>query len=123
MKKLREYELWTPLREKAIEQGLDPAAWELAQAILEKKAAFTLEDNEIVHYENGKPSGTTPDEFFRDVFSVTHSRLYLPKTLPGAGTPNATTSGGTKNTMTRAAFEQLSPVKQAEFIKKGGSLV
>ena len=58
---LKEYQLWTPLRELFLKGNGDASEWELARLDLANQQRFGFDDeNKIVVLEDGMPSSVTP---------------------------------------------------------------
>lgn len=120
---LRHYKLVTPMREMALKAGILPDRVELALLALEKR--FVLgEDGEIVTLdERGNATEITPQKFLNEIYVHQAPFLYAASKAAGSGAhPNTRASGGQSNTMTRTAFEALSPEEKVAFSKRGGTL-
>jgi hypothetical protein len=114
-KRLREYELWAPLREEFVRAGGDPAEWELVRFDLSEQRRFELDDlNEIVVLENGKDSNLTPARFFREVYKAERPQLYK-ETAPAQ-------QSGNRRTLSRSAFDRLPPAERMAWVKSGGAI-
>jgi hypothetical protein len=121
---VREFRLWTPLREIAIKAGLDEKNWELARLELAHQKRFDFdEDNKVVVMEDGSPSTVTPERFFKEVYSEQRPNLYKATGAGGSGATPGTKNGNQTKTMTRAAWEKLSPQESTAFFNSGGKLV
>lgn len=123
-RELREYKLWTPLREAFIKGGGNPEDWELARLDLANQGRFGFDDGEsIVVLEDGVPSTVAPEKFFKDVYSDQRPKFYKASTAGGSGAnPQQSGAGGKTKTMKRGDWNRLAPVQQAAFFKEGGTL-
>lgn|GEM_PF-2583746 len=122
---LREFQLWTPLREIAIKNGLNPEDWELARLELSHQSRFGFdEDGKIVVIEDGHPSTVTPEKFFKDVYSDLRPKFYKATNAGGSGAQHGTKgTGNGKKTMTREAFEALDQAGRMKTAKEGVQIV
>jgi hypothetical protein len=124
-RELREFRLWTPLREQFIKAGGDPAEWELARLDLANQRRFDFdEDRRIVVMEDGVPSSVSPEQFFKQVYADQRPKFYKASEAGGSGAnPRQATSGGKTKTMKRADWNALPETKRAAFFKEGGQLI
>lgn len=107
---LKEYQLWTPLREVAIKAGLDAGDWEVARLELNARGQFGFdEDGKPAVIEDGQPSSVTPEKFFREVYSEQRPKFYRANDAGGSGAKNNTASNTGKKTIKRAEFDALDP--------------
>jgi len=122
---LRDFKLWTPLRDVFIKADGDPADWEVARLELASQRRFDFdEDGKIVVMEDGSASSVTPEKFFKEVYSDQRPKFYKASNAGGSGANNKNKSGsGNKKTMLRTAFDQLPHSERAAFIKAGGEVV
>lgn len=122
---LREFKLWTPLREVALKAGLNAEDWELARLDLSNQGRFSFDDEgKLVVMEDGSPSTVTPEKFFKEMYSDVRPKFYKASGASGSGASNAGKTGGSgKKTMSRAAFDQLPHDQRSAFIKAGGEVV
>jgi hypothetical protein len=112
-KRLREYELWNPLREEFVRAGGDPAEWELVRFDLNEQRRVDLDEfNEIVVLENGKERDLTPARFFREIYKSERPQLYK-ETAPAP-------QSGNRRTLRRAAFDKLPSDEKMSWVKSGG---
>ena len=122
-RELKEFRLWTPLRDIAIKANLSPEDWELARLDLSAQGRFGFdEDGKIVVLEEGQPSSITPEKFFKEVYSDQRPKFYKASAAGGSGAPSQSSSGRGPKTMKRGDWNQLTPAKQAAFFKEGGTL-
>lgn len=120
---LREFKLWTPLRDIAVKAGLNAEDWELARLDLANQRRFDFdEDGKIVVMEDGSPSTVTPEKFFKDVYSDQRPKFYKATTAGGSGAPPNNKGGGGKKAISRSAFDQMGPTERSTFIKEGGQV-
>jgi hypothetical protein len=109
--KLREYDLWTPLREEFVRAGGDPAEWELVRFDLSEQRRVDLDEfNEIVV----KDSDLTPARFFREIYKSERPQLYK-ETAPAQQNSN-------RRTLRRAAFDKLPSDERMAWVKSGGAI-
>jgi hypothetical protein len=91
---LREYRLWTPLREVAIKAGLSPESWELARLDLANQKKFDFDDDgKIVVMEDGVASTVTPEKYFKEGYSAERPIFYKASTAGGSGATKTDGSG------------------------------
>lgn len=115
---LREFKLWTPLRDIAIKAGLNPEDWEIARLDLANQRRFDFDDDgKITVLEDGSPSTVTPEKFFKDVYSDLRPKFYKATSAGGSGAPNGTKGGGTQS----ADFLKLSPTEQLKRAREQGA--
>jgi len=116
---LREYELWTPLREIAIKNGVNPDDWELARLDLGNQRRFGFdEDKKIVVMEDGSPSSVTPEKFFKDVYSDQRPKFYKQSGAAGSGAPNSSHGGKSAVDLGKLPpSERLKAAREAGFTK------
>lgn len=120
---LRDFKLWTPLREVAIKAGLNPDDWELARLDLANQGRFGFDDDgKIVVMEDGSASTVTPEKFFKDVYSDQRPKFYKASTAGGGGATNNKTTNGGKKTISRAAFNDMGPGERAAYVREGGQV-
>lgn len=100
---LKDFKLWTPLREVFIKSGGDPQDWEVARLELSHQGRFSFdEEGKIVVMEDGQPSTVSADKFFREVYSEARPKFYKASTASGSGAQNNTSgSGGKAITLSR----------------------
>ncbi len=122
---LKEYQLWTPLRELFLKGNGDASEWELARLDLANQQRFGFDDeNKIVVLEDGMPSSVTPEQFFKSVYADQRPKFYKASDAGGSGAnPRQANSGGKTKTMKRADWNALPDTKRAAFFKEGGQLV
>lgn len=123
-RELREYQLWTPMRELFIAANGDPKDWEVARLDLAARKVFDFdEDRKIVVMEDdGTPSTITPERFFKELYPDQRPKFYRASAAGGSGAPSQSSSGRGPKTMKRGDWNQLTPAKQAAFFKEGGTL-
>ncbi len=117
--KLRDFELWTPLRDVAVKSGVIAEDWDLVRLDLSSKNQFGFdEDGKIVVLEDGHPSIVSPEKFFKEVYSDQRPKFYKASGAGGSGA-SAGTGNGASKTIKRDAFAQLSSADQMAKIKEG----
>jgi len=123
-KELREFKLWTPLRELFIKHEGNPEDWELARLDLGNKRRFDFdEDGKIVVMEDGAPSTVTPEKFFKDAYSDQRPKFYKASNAGGSGATNEKKGAGGGKTITRERFESLSQSERMKISKEGVQIV
>lgn len=121
---LREFKLWTPLREVAIKADLMPEDWDLARLELASQKRFDFDDDgKIVLLEDGVPSNVSPERFFKEVYSEQRPKFYRASGASGSGATNGNKPNNNAKTMKRSAFQSLTPSEQMAAVKKGVSVV
>src|SRR5262249_46914478 len=120
---LKHFKLTTPLREMALKAGIFPERVDMALLELEKRFALN-DDGEIVTLdERGNATDIKPQKFLSDLYVHQRPWLYAASSGGGSGAQNHRSgSSSNSNTMTRDAFEKLSPQQKMEFSKGGGVL-
>lgn len=122
--RLRDYELWTPLREVFTKAGGEPTDWELVRLELSSQQRFGFDDeNKIVVLEDGFPSAVTPEHFFKVLYSDQRPKFYKATAAAGSGANNNTRANGTQKTMTRTAFESLDQLARMKASKDGIQII
>lgn len=121
---LKDYKLWTPLRDIAIKAGLDPQDWEVARLELSHQQRFGFdEDGKVVVMEDGQPSTVSPEKFFKEVYSDLRPKFYKASGAAGSGATNNTAGAHGQKTMKRADFDARSPTEKMAFVKANGELI
>lgn len=121
---LKDFKLWTPLRDVAIKAGLDPADWEVARLELNYLGRFGFdEDGKVVVIEDGAPSTVTPEKFFKDVYSDMRPKFYKANGVSGSGAQNQNKGGAGGKTVKRSDWNGLSPAEQDKKISEGYQIV
>lgn len=85
---LREYKLWTPLRDLFVKAGGDEGKWKAARLILSEDKRFDFDpddDKKIVVMEDGAISSLTPERYFKELFAEQYAYLYKPTGAGGSG--------------------------------------
>jgi hypothetical protein len=119
---LKHFKLTTPLREIASKAGV--LAQYVDLVLLDTQKRFALEDDGRITVldEYGSPTSMTPEKFFRDIHVNQRPHLYAASNRGGSGAHNNhKSSGGQSHSMTREAFEKLSPGEQMQFSKQPGA--
>lgn len=118
--KLRDFELWTPLRELALKAGLFPEDWELARLHLNSKGQFGFdEDGKIVVMDGGEVSTVTPEKFFKEVYPDQQPKFYKPTGAGGSGAQGGTTNSKSTKTIKRSEWDALTqPERDAKVADK-----
>lgn len=113
---LREFKLWTPLRDVFVKVGGDPSDWEVVRLELASQRRFDFdEDGKIVVMEDGTPSTVTPEKFFKDVYSDQRPKFYKATSAGGSGAPN-----NTKGKMSGVDLLKMSPTEQLNYARTHG---
>lgn len=124
---LRDFKLWTPLREVFLKAGGDPQDWEVARLELSHQGRFGFdEEGKIVVMEDGQPSTVSPDKFFKEVYTEHRPKFYKASTAGGGTAQNNTTGGGGKQiTLSREQAKDPATYRaaKAQAEKVGGQLV
>lgn len=121
---VREYRLWTPLREMFIASGGEPKDWQLARLDLANQRRFDFdEEGKIVVMEDNAPSGVSPERFFKEVYSDQQPKLYKASGAGGGGANPGQKSGSTNKSIKRDAYDRLSAFEREAKIKAGFSVV
>ncbi len=121
---LREYRLWTPVRDIALKAGLFPEDWELARLELAQDNRFGFdEDGKIVVMEEGVISTVTPERFFKEVYSEKRPKMFRANDAGGSGASSGTRNNPSVKAITRAQWEKLSSQESTAFFKGGGKLI
>jgi len=85
---LREFKLWTPLKEMFVKSGGLESDWELARLDLGKQERFTLDDSgDVVLMRDGKPSFLGAEQFFRDDYRRERPKFYAQEEKREGGKP------------------------------------
>lgn len=122
--RLRDYELWTPLREVFIKAGGEPTDWEIVRLELGNQQRFGFDDDsKIVVMEDGYPSTVTPEHFFKVLYSDQRPKFYKATVAAGSGAQNNTRANGNNKTMTRSTFEALDQSGRMKAAKDGIQVV
>lgn len=120
-RELKEFRLWTPLRDIATKAGLED--WDIARLDLASKNQFGFDDDgKVVVLEDGHPSTITPEKFFTEVYTDQRPKFYKASGAGGSGAKPGTNGGGSKKTYTREVFSKLPPLEQksiADQARKG----
>jgi hypothetical protein len=124
-REVKHYKLTVPIRDLALKSGMIAERLDLALLDLQKR--FSLDESGQLQTldEFGNPMpGMTPEKFFKEVYLEQRPYLFHPKGGFGSGAPQLRggASGGSLKTLTRAAFEALSPEQKVTFSKGGGTL-
>lgn len=113
---LREFRLWTPLRDVFIKAGGEPADWELARLELASQGRFGFDDDgKIVVMEDGYPSTIAPEKFFKDVYSDLRPKFYKASSAAGSGATNGTTRGAAG-----VDFSKMTPTERLQKARELG---
>lgn len=121
---LKEFRLWTPLRDIAIKAGLVAEDWELARLDLSAKGRFGFDDEgAIVVIEDGHPSTITPERFFKEVYTDERPKFYHATGAGGGGANASAKNGLNAKQVKRETFNNMSTEARAKFFKDGGSVV
>ena|SRR5438105_2891695 len=122
-KELKEFRLWTPLRDIATKSGLMSDDWELARLDLANKGQFGFDDEgHVVVLEDGHPSSVSPEKFFKEVYNDQRPKFYKASGAAGSG---ATGSNGAKpggRVISIAEQQKMSAQESTEFFKAGGKV-
>ena len=120
-RELKEFRLWTPLRDLAVKAGMVAEDWELARLDLAAKGQFGFDDdNNIVVLEDGHASSVTPEKFFREVYTDQRPKFYKATGAAGSG---ATGSNGSRTPGVVSSTDQASLNANLEKIAKGEVIV
>lgn len=112
---LKEFKLWTPLREQFIKGGGIAADWGLARLDLSHRKVFDLDDDgDIVLMRDGRPDYLGAEQFFKDFYRAERPKFYAPAEKPKS-------SDG--KTMSRADFEKLSAADRMAYAKGDGRII
>ncbi len=112
---LKDFKLWTPLREVFIKAGGDPADWEVARLELSHRGQFGFDDEgKIVVLEDGHPSTVSPDKFFKDVYSEARPKFYKASAAAGSGAQNNTSGSGRTFSISRAQAKDPATYRAAK---------
>lgn len=107
---LKDFKLWTPLRDVFIKAGGDPQDWEVARLELSAKQQFGFDDDgKVVVLEDGQPSSVSPDKFFREVYSEHRPKFYKANMAGGSGAPNNTAGGIGRGSITLSREQAKDP--------------
>lgn len=116
-RELKEFRLWTPLRDIATKAGLED--WDIARLDLASKNQFGFDDDgKVVVLEDGQPSTITPEKFFKEVYTDQRPKFYKASGAAGSGSNGGGNGGTGKKIVTRKDFDVLSPVEQAAMADK-----
>lgn len=121
-REVRQYKLTTPLREIALKAGVFADSVDLV--LLDTAKRFRLDDDGAIMVldEHGDPTAITPHRFFEDLYKQQRPRFFEASKAGGSGATNDKKSGGSQQTLSRAAFEALPQDERAQFFKGGGRL-
>lgn len=98
---LKDFKLWTPLRDVFTKAGGDPQDWEVARLELSHQQRFGFdEEGRIVVMEDGQPSTVSAEKFFREVYSDQRPKFYKASSAAGSGAQNNTSGSGRGVTLT-----------------------
>lgn len=90
-KALREYQLWTPLRDMFIKSGGDPADWSHARRELAEQSRFDFDESgKIVVMQDGYADTIAPENFFKTIYPEQSPKFYRPTGAAGTGSVNGT---------------------------------
>lgn len=121
---LREFRLWTPLREQFIKAGGIPEDWELARLDLASKNQFDFdEDGKIVVMEDGQASSVSPEKFFQQVYSDQRPKFYKASGAGGSGAPPGKGNGNSTKTIKREAWDKLPQSEKDAKVAAGFTVV
>jgi hypothetical protein len=115
---LREFRLWSPLRDVFVKSGGDPGDWEVARLELANQRRFDFdEDGKIVVMEDGSASTVTPEKFFKEVYSDQRPKFYKASGAGGSGAGKS--DSGRTGVKTVRRFDQDALNSNIEAIAKG----
>lgn len=121
---LREFRLWTPLREVAIKAGVVPEDWDVVRLDIANQGVFGFDDdNKVVVMEDGSPSSVTPETWFKQVYSELRPKFFKASGAGGGGANPGQKPGSTNKSIKREAFDKLSTSEREVKIKAGFAIV
>ncbi len=121
---LKDFKLWTPLRDIAIKAGLDPSDWEVARLELSYQQRFGFDDEgRVVVLEDGQPSNVSPEKFFKEMYSDQRPKFYKASNAAGSGAQNNTSGSKGQRTMKRSDFDAASAQVKQDFLSKPGATI
>lgn len=116
---LKDFRLWTPLRDIAIKSGVIAEDWELARLDLSNKNQFGFDDlGNVVVLEDGQPSTVSPENFFKGVYTDQRPKFYKGSQAAGSGSNGGGNGASGKKIVTRKDFDALPPLEQASMADK-----
>lgn len=115
--KLREYELWTPLKSAYLAAGGDETDWGIVKIDIGNRQLFEVDDDgDIMAIENGKKTLANPKGFFEKVYAAERPKFFKKKSQ------GQTQTGGGK-VVTRGEFDQMPHGDRMSYIRAGGKVV
>lgn len=121
---LQHYKLTVPLREIALKAGVLPEDLDLAMLETARRFRLTEAGKIEVLDEDGDPTTDTPEKFFKDIYRSQRPKFYAASQTGGSGAgPNTKAGSPGGKTITRAAFDKLSPEEAMKQAKAGVTIV
>lgn len=121
---LQHYKLTVPLREIALKAGVLPEDLDLAMLETARRFRLTEAGKIEVLDEDGDPTTDTPEKFFKDIYRSQRPKFYAASQAGGSGAgPNTKAGSPGEKTITRAAFDKLSPDEAMKQVKAGVTIV
>lgn len=120
---VREYSIWTPVKDLAIRHGVMSDRVDAVMTLLRTNDRFDMEDGKLVFKDrNGYSTMIKPERAFE---------VYLKEELPwafeasksgGSGAQNGTKGGGAR-TISREAYDAMTPAQRDKAIAEGSRIV
>lgn len=126
---LKKYRLTEPIRAIATSEkvGMFPEDFDLAWTEIGSRFKWVEEEGKkariVVLDEDGDATDIKPEDFFTKLYKQQRPKFFKASDKGGSGAPsNNNGGGGSGKTLTRSAFNGLSPADQVKFFRDGGRL-
>lgn len=121
-KKLKHYELTTPLRDLLAKNRAFPEYIDLMLMELGKRFGTDDGGQLVVLDDAGNHTATKPEDFITKVYQHQRGHLFKASEVGGSGARNDSKAFTGGKTLSRNAFEALGHDERAQFISGGGTL-
>lgn len=124
-RELKDYRLWTPLRDIALKCGVIAEDWELVKLELGTQQRFGFDDDgKIVVYEDGEPSNVSAERYFREVYSEQRPKFYKASGAGGSGAQPGVRDGSPRTkTIKRDTWDKMAARERDVKIAAGFTIV
>lgn|SRR5262249_734011 len=122
-KEVREYSIWTPVKDLAIKHGVMSDRLEAVMTLLRSQNRFDLEDGKLVFKDReGYTTTIKPTRAFETYLREEYPWAFEASKAAGSGAQNSNRSGGPR-TITRDAFDGMSQAQRDKAVAEGARIV